>query len=60
MPMLGTHNGQKKMAVQGYSDISALLTTFISVDRNAGDNSATSLGRNRWGALPTTRSFHYL
>jgi len=42
------NNGQIKMAAQMYSDISAYLITFSSVDRYAGDNSATSFGHERY------------
>jgi len=42
------NTGQIKMAARLYSDISGLLTTFISVDRYAGVTPATSLGQRRY------------
>jgi len=52
------------MAAQGYSDISGLLTTFISVDSYAGGKPATSFGRKPLGAnvslLPLPESLNQL
>ena len=51
----GANNGQINalwaMAVKLYSDISGLLTIFITVDRDAGENSATSFGPKRYSPL---------
>ena len=41
------NNGQTKMAAQGYSDYSELLTIFKTVDRFAGEILATSFGLKR-------------
>jgi len=41
---------KQKWRVKRYSDFSALLTTFNTVDSYAGGMSATSLGRTRWAA----------
>ena len=41
------NNGQTKMAVTSYSDISALILIFITADRQVGVNPATSFGLKR-------------
>ncbi len=41
------NNGQIEMAAQRFADYSALITKFISVDRDIGGDSATSFGQER-------------
>ena len=50
------YNGQTKMAAQGYSDYSELLTIFKTVDRFAGEILATSFGLKRWQQLKIKKS----